>query len=198
MRRLSLLAFLLLGSCHPGASASPATPLDSPQRKPIENLFAKGEQPTSFASETLKSCMHGLEDAEATRPPRKVTKPHAKAWYCVCLADAVGVPKTPTVSVEQAGARCVEFARHTAPKTPSHARTPFAGNSFLNAGQMAHALESCRAKLEQAPKTQSLEEVQKETFCSCVVDSMRHRRTMSTNVPVAETRICADAAGWSW
>ncbi|MEY4508449.1 MAG: hypothetical protein RLZZ450_571 [Pseudomonadota bacterium] len=198
MRRLSFVAIVLLSGCHPAGGARSATPVTGDERSPIDNLFVKHEQSTSFANQTRLSCLSGLAEAEATQVPKKTTKPHVKAWYCVCLADAVGVLETPTVSVEQAGPSCIEFARHTTQKTPPSTRTPYSGESFLNVSQMADALKGCRGKLEQAPKTQSLEELQKETFCSCVVDSMRARRTTSTNVPVAETRICANAAGFAW
>lgn len=198
MRGFLAVAIVVLWGCHQSAVAHSAASSDGQQRGQLENLFANEEQSTSFASQALFSCMNGLDDAEASQPKKRATKPHAKTWYCVCLADAVFVLKTPTVSVEQAGPRCVEFARKATPKTPTNTRTPYAGNSYFNVGQMADALKSCRAKLEQAPKTQGLHELQKETFCSCVIDSMRYRRTMSTNVPVEETRICANAAGWSW
>jgi hypothetical protein len=197
MRRLFLLAFVAVVACHKSTGTPSSTSAEPGEPRSTENVFAKDEQPTSFASETLLRCMEGLERSEVAGKKR-LTKPHVKAWYCVCMTDALGVAKRPTVSVDAAGPVCVNFAQDATRKTPTTTRTPYTGESHLNAGQMADALKGCQLKLEQSEKTQALEEPQKETFCSCVVDSMRFRRTISTSVPVAETRVCAEAAGWSW
>jgi hypothetical protein len=195
MRRLLRVAIVLLSGCHHQPSGESTTTSAQPS---IENRFAKDEQSSSFVNQALYSCMDGLAQAEQTTVPGKAVGVHTKGWYCVCMGDALAVTKSPTVTADQAGARCVEFAKHVTRKTPATTRTPYSGSSFLNAGQMADALKGCRTKLELGEKTKSLAELQKETFCSCVVDSMRFRRTTSTSVPVEETRICANAAGWSW
>jgi len=197
MRRLFVFTFLAAAACHKTAGAPSSTSAQSDGSSKIENVFAPDEQPTSFASTTLLRCMEGVDRAE-TSGKKRLTKPHVKAWYCVCMADALGITRPPAATIDAAGPSCVDFAQKTTKKTPTTTHTPYTGSSFLNAGQMADALEACRNKLEQAGKTQALEDLQKETFCSCVVDSMRFRRTTSTSVPVAETRTCAEAAGWSW
>jgi hypothetical protein len=198
MRRLSLVAFVALWSCHPASTAPGATSASGARDGAIENLFAKHEQSTSFANQTLLSCMSGTLRTGAAAPFRRATKPHVEAWYCACMADAMGVLEKPTVSTDEAAARCVDFAGRTTRKTAPATRTPYSGNSFLNVRQMADALKACRTKLTHEPRAAALGERQQETFCSCLVDSMRYRRTTSTNVPVQETRICAHAAGWSW
>jgi hypothetical protein len=197
MRRLLILSFLAAVACHKTTGTPSSTSAEAGEPVSTGNVFAKDEQPTSFVNETLQRCMAGLEKAEVAGKKR-LTKTHVKAWYCVCMTDALGVAKKPAVSVDAAGPRCVAFAEEATRKTPTSTRTPYTGKSYLNAGQMGDALKGCRNKLEQGAKTQTLEESQKETFCGCIVDSMRFRRTSSTSVPVAETRVCAEAAGWSW
>jgi hypothetical protein len=197
MRRLFYLSFVVAIACHKTTGAPSSTSAEADEPMSTDNVFAKDEQPSSFVNESLLRCMAGLEKAEVSGKKR-LTMTHTKAWYCVCMTDALGIAKKPAVSVDVAGAACVDFAQAATRKTPTSTRTPYTGKSYLNAGQMGDALRACRLKLEQGAKTQSLDEPQKETFCSCVVDSMRFRRTTSTSVPVAETRVCAEAAGWSW
>lgn len=197
MKRLLVLSLVAVLACHKSAGGPSSTSAEAGEPRTTDNVFAKDEQPTSFVNESLLRCMTGLERAEASGKKR-LTKAPVKAWYCVCMTDALGVARKPAVTVDGAGAACVDFAEETTRKTPTSTRTPYTGKSFLNSGQMGDALKACRAKLEQGEKTQSLDEDQKEVFCSCIVDSMRFRRTTSTSVPVAETRVCAEAAGWSW
>jgi hypothetical protein len=197
MRRLFFFGFVAVLACQKTTGTPSSTAAEAGEPTSTENVFAKDEHPSSFANETLLRCMASLEKAEVAGKKR-LTKTHVKAWYCVCMTDALGVAKKAAVSVDAAGPTCVDFAEEATRKTPTSTRTPYTGKSYLNAGQMADALKGCRLKLDQGEKTQALDELQKETFCSCVVDSMRFRRTSSTSVPVAETRVCAEAAGWSW
>ncbi|MDB4989250.1 MAG: hypothetical protein JWN04_4428 [Myxococcaceae bacterium] len=184
----------LLGACAGGPQAAKppnAEPASSPG---LQNAFAATERSSSDVNALLLSCVEDIQRTELG----KTSAMHVTAWYCVCMTDALGILEQPLLTRDAAAPKCVDFARSTTPHTPGETQTPYGAHRFLNAGQIAGAFQGCVQKTVQDPYTSGLTSLQQEMFCSCLVDSMRARRSASTAIGEDLTRTCANAANWKW
>lgn len=196
MRRVlaALIVCAWMATSSPGAGQARVvrTPAAASVQQDTPNAFSPGEASSSALTTGLFSCMEAVDKNTApTQPP---LKKHVKLWYCACMMDAMYFAMTPAADIGATAQTCMTFAQSTRPATPATTATPYTGRSFLNSNQVAAAVLGCNKGLTKDPATKALPFAQRELYCSCLVDSMRVRRSLSTDVPAPVLRTCAATA----
>jgi len=188
----------LAGGCawrNDAVNVEGRSPTDQRAAREIANAFASDERSSSGVNTTLQSCFDRIDDVAGGALPAS----HMRNWYCICMTDALGVPYEPAESVEQASKTCRSFAQGTQAGTTADTRTPYTGGSALTAGQIAGAHQRCTERAVLEPNTAALPTLSRDAYCSCLVDSMRVRRTASTETPADVATNCLERAnGARW